>query len=224
MKNTSRPSEIKWDIQYLRTIKFVAVLFSFFLINNYVSAQEFPSEVFHPGTAILEGDKRVSGKLKYDLDNNIIQVINNGVVHTYTAQKVIFFIIEDQVLGITRKFYSLPYAETNYQTMMFFELLVEGDLTLLGREYIDTRTTSANNYYYYRNYWVESYVLRTSFYFLKKGGEIKFFTPKKRELLDLVMADRSNEIKQFIKKRRFDIEKPDDLIAVTKFYNSLNEQ
>ncbi|QCK14948.1 hypothetical protein [Mangrovivirga cuniculi] len=223
MRNILKLSETKWDIQSLKTIRLaVIIFFGFLFTSNSLFAQQFPSETFHPGTAILEGDKRVSGKLKYDLENNIIQVINKGVVQTYTSQKVVFFIIEDQILGITRKFYSLPYEKNNYRAMMFFELLVEGDLTLLGREYIDTRTTTSNNSFYYRSYWVESYVLRTNFYFLRKGGDINFFTPKKRELFD-VMADKSEEIKQYIKKRKFDIDRPDDLIDITKFYNNLNE-
>ncbi|MCX2742246.1 hypothetical protein OO013_00135 [Mangrovivirga sp. M17] len=223
MRNILKLSEIKWDIRFLKTIRLaVIIFFGFLFINDNLLAQQFPSETFHPGTAILEGDKRISGKLKYDLENNIIQVINNGVIQTFTSQKVVFFIIEDQVLGITRKFYSLPYERNNYQSMMFFELLVEGDLTLLGREYIDTRTTTNNNSFYYRSYWVESYVLRTNFYFLRKGGEINFFEPKKRELLD-IMDDKSDQIKQYIKKRRFDIDRPDDLMEITKYYNNLNE-
>ena len=161
----------------------------------------------------------LEGLVKYDMQANVVQVIQNQVVKTYSSHKVFYFEIYDKVVNSYRQFYSIPYnVNYNYKIPILFEVLYEGPLSLLSREAVVQETVSNSS-----AYWGGSFVrdvVSYTFYFLDKEGKIDSYTGKKADLLT-IMAKHSRKVKDYIKQNKLDTDEVRDLIRVTAFYNSL---
>lgn len=209
-------------------MKKLALIAVFILIGaQMVQAQDFPSQVWHEGRLFLNDGENIKGKLKYDLDNNIVQVQNESI-QTFSSSSIRFFEIFDEYYGGIRTFYSLPYAmNSDYKVPIFFELLTEGDgMTLLCREYITNDPRGMGMYSMYMNPMygppmMNSNKLAFDFYFFT-GDKIVKYSQKKKELLDF-MDDQSDEIKLYMRKNRLSHDRRGDLLRITAYYNQLKQ-
>lgn len=196
---------------------FFVIFLCFFAFKGI--SQEFSSEVWHDGLLVTADQDTLKGLVKYDMEANVVQVIQNQVVKTFSSHKVFYFEIFDKILSSYRQFYSIPYnVNYNYKIPILFEVLYEGPISLLSREAIVQETTSSNS-----PYWGGSYVrdvVSYTFYFLDKEGNIDLFTGKKTDLLE-IMTKHSKEVKDYIKQNQLKIDEVADLIRITAFYNSL---
>jgi hypothetical protein len=179
--------------------------------------QQFPSDFWHQGKLVLEGGDTLRGQIKYNLQNDLVQLQVNGRLETFTPRKAVFFEIFDQSVRKYRQFYSLPYAgDLQYKTPVFFELMEEGKMTLLCRENLEYKTYSSG--YYYGSY--TRLVLVNHFFFLKEDGSITRFSGNKNDLLDL-MGDKSEQVKRFIKANKIGMDNKYGFAAAVEYYNSL---
>ena len=203
--------------------KFIPLLFVISLFNlKETVAQEFPSEMWHDGKLVLlEGDT-LRGKLKYDFEMDLVQLLSNNVLQTYSARKILYFEIYDNNIGSYRYFYSLPYKiEATYMAPILFEVLYEGQLSLLCREVIVTETVSNYSYYSYRQpYYSTRSRLDFAYFFLDQQGEIERYAMKKAELLS-IMKSKSSQVKQYMKKNNLKHDKRSDLFRIVAYYNAL---
>ncbi|WP_421869169.1 hypothetical protein [Marinoscillum sp.] len=197
---------------------------SFFLIFLWLFTfkgvcQEFSSEVWHDGFLVTSDQDTLQGLLKYDMESNIVQVIQNQIVKTYSSHKVFYFEIYDKIVSSYRQFYSIPYnVNYNYKIPILFEVLYEGPLSLLSREAVVQETVSNSS-----AYWGGSFVrdvVNYTFYFLDKQGNIDSYTGKKADLL-AIMTKHERDVKDYIKKNKLKTDEIRDLIRITAFYNSL---
>lgn len=190
------------------------------LIISYTSAsaQQFAMDLWHTGKTVLDSGDTLRGNLKYDLKNDILQVDLNNKMESYTARKVLFFEIFDETVKKYRLFYSLPYSTAGqYKAPIFFELLVEGKLTVLCRESFEYRTTSSP-LYYYGTY--SRIMLINKYYLLKENGDIIEFQGKKSDWFDQMQSKKS-EVAKYAKTNRLDMDEKYDLARVIDYYNSL---
>lgn len=190
------------------------------LIISYTSAsaQQFAMDLWHTGKTVLDSGDTLRGNLKYDLKNDILQVDLNNKLESYTARKVLFFEIFDETVKKYRLFYSLPYSTAGqYKAPIFFELLVEGKLTVLCRESFEYRTTSSP-LYYYGTY--SRIMLINKYYLLKENGDIIEFQGKKSDWFDQMQSKKS-EVAKYAKTNRLDMDEKYDLARVIDYYNSL---
>ena len=212
-----------------KSINIIAFLL---LLSGMSMAQEFPSQVWHPGKVFLSSGQMYEGKLKYDLEANVVLVQGN-TVETFSSASITYFEIFDEVYGGIRTFYSLPYAlNSDYKTPIFFELLTEGeDITLLCREFIATDNRGFNSYgmrsMYMNPMWGMPMGmgrgfsrLDFNFYFLQDQKIFKY-NQKKNVLLKDVMEDRSSEMKLYMRKNKLHHDKRGDLLRITAYYNQL---
>ena len=175
-----------------------------------VLAQTFPSDIWHEGKLITIDEDTLRGKIKYDLDNDLIQIEYAGSIYTYGSRKILYFEIFDEYFEDYRYFYALPYeTSSNYKVPILFEVLYEGQLTLLCREYISTETVPQFNPYGGRNIY-STFKLSYNYYFVSKDGSITQYFLKKRDLLSIIM--KNNNLK---------FDKRGDLVRITAYYNSL---
>lgn len=185
-----------------------------------VKAQKFSSEVWHNGEVILlEGDT-LSGRVKYNMESQTLQFSGNGeTIQTFSPRKLISFDIYDEIIGAYRIFYILPYEANGYYTTPYiFEVLFTGErISLLRTESVETVVRNTP-YIYGGSY--SSIELVYTYYFLKPGGEIREFSGKRSDIYR-VMADRSGEIRAYIKDNNLDVDRLRDLMNVCSFYNSL---
>ncbi|GMQ24183.1 hypothetical protein Aoki45_08650 [Algoriphagus sp. oki45] len=204
----------------------VGILLLFIISGEAVSQNQFPSQIWHKGNVFLADGQGFSGLIKYDLDNNVVQ-LQADAVSTFTASNVSNFEIYDEVYGGIRKFYSLPYAlNGEYETPIFFELLTQGDnIALLCREYIATDNRGMNNWgpMTMNPFWgppmMTGYRLAFNYYFLK-NGKIQRYSLKKKDLFTM-LPGYDDEINLFMRKNRLEHDKRGDLLRITAYYNEL---
>lgn len=207
----------------LKNIFFLSVIFIGFSIQ--ANSQVFPSELWHSGRVVLmEGDS-VTGKVKYDLDNNAVQVTNGKGMETFSSLQVKFFEIYDEIFGDFRYFYSLPYiTDEGYERPIFFEVLFEGNLTLLAREFILTDSSPRYSSWFNSggNFWWPYQRLDFKYFFVNaQTGEIQEFNRKRSTLLD-IMDNHSSNVKDYIKGNKLKMDQRSDLVKITSYYNGLN--
>lgn len=205
---------------------FLLSILSLVIVN--AQNQQFPSQVWHKGNIFLSDGASFSGQLKYDMDNNLVQLQAEAVT-TFTASNVVSFEIYDETYGGIRKFYSLPYSlNGDYETPIFFEVLTQGDnIALLCREYIATDTRGMNNFgamgMGMNPFWgppnFTGYRLAFNYYFLK-NGRLEKYSLKKKDLFSM-LPGHDDEIDLFMRKNRLEHDKRGDLLRITAYYNEL---
>ncbi len=195
-----------------------ALLFASFVIK----AQEFPSELWHQGMLVLVSEDTLSGKIKYNIEQDLVQIESEDKIFTFSGKKVFYFQFFDETVDAYREFYTLPYAFANqYEAPIFFEVLVEGKLTLLCREAIITKTVNDNNINPYGS--TLSYsrdVLVYTYYFLDQVGNITAYNMKKKDLLR-VLTKRADKIEKYMRVNHLRADKRYDLSRIISFYNGI---
>lgn len=182
--------------------------------------QRYSTEVFHSGFLVTAQKDTLKGKIKYDMETNIVSLVKGGKIQTFSSHKIFYFEINDEILNTFRQFYSIPSkVNYDYKIPILFELLYEGPLSLLTREAIVQQNQTAGS-----PYWGATGTTRTiieyTFYFLDTKGQIRYFTGKKKDLF-LIMRKKQNDVKKFMKDNRLEADDARDLIRITAFYNSI---
>jgi hypothetical protein len=198
-------------------MRFALALIFIILFQIPLKAQVFPSELWHEGKLVLVSEDTLPGKIKYDLPKGIVQVDNGAKVYTYSAKNIFYFEIYDITSEHYREFYVLPYGvASSYKIPVIFEVLVEGNISLLSQEYVGLK--NIQNPYSYGNYSKE--VLIYDYYFLDKNGNITKYTQKKKDLMNALIS-RRNQVTEYMKSNRLHHDKRNDLIRIIAFYNAL---
>jgi hypothetical protein len=191
---------------------------AFCLFSNLAQAQIWPFELWHEGKLVLVSGDTLKGLLKYDMQQDLVQyaITNNAAPEAFTARKVLFFEIFDTSYNIYRRFFALPYSSTpGYKTPVFFELLEEGKLTLLAREFLEYRSSGSM-------YITGRMVLSHKYFFMKENGDIEEFSGTKNDLFDM-MGKHSDKVEKFIRANRLRFEYREDFTRIIDYYNSLFE-
>lgn len=198
----------------------ISAIILFSLISISASAQQFAFELWHEGKLILDSGDTLRGKIKYDLQSDLIQYQTNEQqpkLESYTARKVLFFEIFDGSVKRYRIFYSLPYSTSGqYKAPVFFELLEEGKLTVLCREALEYRTSSS--FYYYGSY--TRLILVNKYFLLKENGNIEEYRGKKNDWYEL-MRSKEDEVQKYVRANRLDLDEKYELSQAVNYYNSL---
>lgn len=194
------------------------------LMNGFMAlAQDFPFDYWHEGRVVLISGDTLQGMIKYNIEGDAIQVENNEIIQAYSSQKILFFEIYDELFESYRQFYSLPYhVKSDYKIPILFEVLYEGPMTLLAREYTVEETIPQYGYYYRGSNYATRTRLAFDYYFLNLKGHIEKFSLKKNDLYD-ILSKKSIEIKKYMKKNRLRHDKREDLVRIVAYYNSLLE-
>jgi hypothetical protein len=194
------------------------VIFVFLFIASAAQSQKFPSELWHEGKIVLESGDTLRGSVKYDLQNDFIQLDANNKLESYTARTVLFFEIFDKLARRYRQFYSLPYTTSGqYKAPVFFELLSEGKMTLLCREAIEYRNFPSSFY----NYGSDTrLVLVHKFFLFQDNGTIEEFVGKKNDLI-VLMGNKGDPVEKYIKTNKLSVDNKYELAQIVAYYNSL---
>ncbi len=212
-------SDLKSAQSYIRiVVRGIVLSVALLLISNLAHSQIWPFELWHEGKVVLTSGDTLKGILKYDMQQDLVQyaVSGNGTPEAFTARKVLFFEIFDTSYNIYRRFFALPYSSSpGYKTTVFFELLEEGKMTLLAREFLEYRTSGSM-------YVTGRMVLSHKYFFMKENGDIEEFTGTRHDLLDM-MGKHSDKVEKFIRANRLRIEYREDFTRIVDYYNSLFE-
>jgi hypothetical protein len=219
--NAPLSTELFSSVKRSSALKSILLFFLFMVISGLTGLraqqQQFPSDFWHQGKLVLDAGDTLRGQLKYNLQNDLVQLQVNGRLETFTPRKAVYFEIFDESVRRYRSFYSLPYAgNASYKTPTFFELMEEGKLTLLCRENLEYKTYSSG--YYYGSY--TRLVLINHFFFLKEDGTISPFTGNKNDLLAL-MGEKGDQVKRFMKSNKINFDNKYGFASSVDYYNSL---
>jgi len=188
-----------------------------FISIDTVEGQYFPSELWHQGYLVTISGDTLRGNIKYNLDNDAVQLESNNRIQTFTGRNMNFFEIFDLVTENYRRFYSIPYPiNLEYKVPRLFEMLYLGELTLVTREMIVQEAISPTVSALYGTRQRLSHI----YYFVFKDGEVISFEGKKSLLFD-IMKEKSNDIKTYVKKNNLKTDNLHDLVRITAFYNSI---
>ena len=202
----------------------LSILFIMLGLMAYAQ-QQFPSQVWHDGKVILMENEQLVGKVKYNLDNNLVQISDGRTIDTFSAMQVRNFEIFDEQYGDFRYFYSVPYlGEEAYERPIFFEVLFEGSLTLLAREFVITEGRSMMNNPWMMGggaFWWPYERLSFHFYLLDaRTGRIVEYNQKRKMLLDF-MGNHSKAVQQYMKANNLKTDRRSDLTKIVSYYNGL---
>jgi hypothetical protein len=197
----------------------VLVLFCFLSIEAF--SQTFPSQLWHDGKLVLLDEDTLVGKIKYDFENDLVQLNIRNTIQTYASRKILYFELFDEMSNNYRYFYSLPYEiQQNYEVPIIFEVLYEGELTLLAREIIVTETVPQYNTFYRPQFYNTRARLDYNYFFLNKNGTIERYSMKKNDLLKH-MKKKSSQVKQYMRKNNLKHDERADLFRIIAYYNAL---
>tara|TARA_Y100001934_G_scaffold207141_1_gene244951 strand:- start:395 stop:1018 length:624 start_codon:yes stop_codon:yes gene_type:complete len=201
-----------------------------FIVSVNISfAQQFPSDLWHPGLLVTNQGDSIKGNLKYDFENQSIQLDDGETLKAFNVNNLFFFEIYDETIRDHRQFYSLMYeVGYEYSIPVLFEMIINGKLSLLLRERIVSESTQSSfpSYYAYsmmpRFSNNSGYVnkIKYDYFFLDNDGNILKFKGKKKELYNL-MNDQYEKVKSYISNNKINLKRMSDLARVVSFYNQI---
>jgi hypothetical protein len=176
-------------------------------------------DTWYNGILILTEGDTLMGAIHYEIENDLVQIDISSAVKTYSARQIWSFRIQDPDIKAERIFFALPYnVESSYKVPMLFELLTEGEVSLLAREKLVTESIPQYNY------WGNNYYTRTrltsDYFFGYANGRIKRYDGSKRDFFYLI-KDNSSELKKFVNENRLRYNDRYDLVQIINYYNSL---
>jgi hypothetical protein len=181
-------------------------------------------EKWEPGVIYLNGES-LRGDVSYDPKLDVVFRKAEGKIQTFTPQSVHHFEYYDGENGITRTFSSLYHAETSSRDRKsFFEVMTDGELTLLKKGKFFTRPRPKGKYHRVHNKIRDSHQkpeIVFSHYLLMKAVPQKI-TNFQQQVLPL-MHDLEEEIEEFVQRENLDLAKPQNHILIIDHYNHLKK-
>ena len=167
-------------------MKFKFFIFFFYLSFESIS-QKFPSELWHDGWIVTTYKDTLKGYLKYDFENQLIQVKIDSTIKAFSSRNIYYFEIYDKTVEDYRQFYSLMYQVSyNYTVPTLFEVLLDGKLSLLLKEKIISETVPRYfpSYYWYGRTTYDFYnKIDYEYFFIDPSGKINDFNGKKKKFI-----------------------------------------
>lgn len=183
------------------------------------SGQKLPSDYWHPGAVVFINGDSVSGKIKYNFEQNIVQLTYDSRIYSYTPQKIDRFYFLDITKDSVRRYVKTYefFKNDNYKIPLFFEVLADGKRPLLRRESVVLRTTAAAPGMMMHGF-ANSYRMIDYDYFYRKGDEI-FDLPSRKRKLAKTFGNEWRNMYDYIKEERIKTSKEKDLIKLYNYYN-----
>lgn len=225
MKIIYAPKEIRWGIPSLRKVDLKRfIVFILFLSGSLtLNAQDLPNEMWHPGQIVLEEGDTLRGQIQYDFKTNLVQLAIDNKIKTFSSQQVLFLSFHCQFFKRYRYFYSIPYRlKGSMNVPVFFEILAEGRLTLMAREYVVVESINRYGNPMYRPLGVGGTreILTYDYYLLTDNGDINLYLEKKKDLLPY-FGRLEDEMSKYIRKNKLKVDKQQDLVRIINYYNEI---
>lgn len=177
-----------------------------------INARLFPAQ-WSKGVVSLTDGSIVEGAVNYNIARDLVQVRSKDSVRIFAANQIQRFEVYKDVTRVKRTginlktklttYYSLPYVRNNgYSRPKLFEVLVEGNTSLLRRWVYGTRYSDRK--LYLRN----------------PDGKITLIKKRRGQVIDS-FDGKYDELRKFIKRERLDMYKINDVVNLVTEYNKL---
>ncbi|MGM0581054.1 MAG: hypothetical protein ACQETL_10270 [Bacteroidota bacterium] len=207
-------------------MKFFLFLLLIFTFGVYpVVSQDLPNEIWHPGMIVLDSEDTLKGKIQYDFESNLLQYSEDKRIKTFSSQNVLYFSFHCQYFKRFRYVYSIPYQlKGRMNVPVFFEILAEGKITLMTREYVTTENNNrfANPMYNPSRVVSGREILTYDYFLLTENGEINKYSEKRKDLYPF-FGRYQDIMKDYMKENKLKADKQADLIKIINHYNKISK-
>ncbi len=201
---------------FLKPGIFALLMFSFFTANSYPDLKRYE---WFKGKIELSDGTVYEGKMAFSIKDNYVIIRKGLKVKSYSPLHVNYFRFYDKNRKMIRQFYTLPLEkESGYKSLMFFELLVDGPITLLNREVLiktDSPTESSAIDYLPIE---ENTYLRDRYYILNQDGLQRVWNMS-TEFFEFVAADLEEEMHEYKKEHNLHLLKRHHIMRMIYYYN-----
>jgi hypothetical protein len=190
------------------------------------SAQQkflFSKNYWHRGEVTLKSGESHQGLIKYHLEYNLVEVQNDldSTKKVFSSSQLESFSFRDTLTKIERLFYALPVKTFNgYRSFSFYELIGEGDYTILTREKIVMKPHNQGKDL--KGSGKYDLILEDDFYLLDDAGEVKHCgkIPELSALFDIPLPD----LKSYIKNNKVNMKQRKDFMTVVTYYSAYTKK
>lgn len=185
------------------------------LTETDIEGSPYLNDEFKEGTVFMTSKtKFVEMPLRYNIFNDQVEFrSDDGSLMVLSVPEV----IEKVEFGETTLEYSV-YSQLNKIRRGFFVVLEKGEASLYSRPRVtfeDARKPGA-----YSEAKPPRFIKRPDEYYIRIGKEPAELISKKKDIEEL-FTEHEKEMQEFIRKNKININRPEDLIKVVQFYNSL---
>ncbi|MDD4144874.1 MAG: hypothetical protein PHN68_09580 [Prolixibacteraceae bacterium] len=185
------------------------------LTETDIEGSPYLNDEFKEGTVFMTSKtKFVEMPLRYNIFNDQVEFrSDDGSLMVLSVPEV----IEKVEFGETTLEYSV-YSQLNKVRRGFFVVLEKGEASLYSRPRVtfeDARKPGA-----YSEAKPPRFIKRPDEYYIRIGKEPAELISKKKDIEEL-FTEHEKEMQEFIRKNKININRPEDLIKVVQFYNSL---
>ncbi len=173
---------------------------------------------WNPGVVMLESNKILEGDIKYDHKNGVIQCRENGKIKAFSSHGVASFYYLNETTNILHRFIAVEQeTKENYRRKQFYEIVLEGDLTLLRK-----RNKSADPVRKGHNSGSASLMhhILCYDYYVYRDGEMTEINKFKKRVMPL-MKDKKREVVSYADKKSLKLYYLMDQISLISYYNGL---
>ncbi len=199
-------------------ILYALLIMPFAIMAN--TKTEVPLKYWKAGEAYLKTGEKIKGKIYYEIDKELVLILNKGKIKTYSPNQMEKFSIVDEETGIHRLFYSISISLSGQnKRQYFFEIMMEGHVVLLRKQ----RTRSDGfGLFLFDESKIPGYGGYFDYYFLYDNQFTKVRRFKRDALA--IMHDQKDKVELFIQNNGLQLKKVDDQIRLLKYYNTICEE
>ena len=182
--------------------------------------------------AVLTTGDTIKGKIKYNLQEEVIQIENKDKVATFNAAQLTYFEVKPDRLREERVFYSIPLRnKAGYFQPRFYELMSQGEVSLLGREYIAVVTQAGNTSFIRPMNSSFASIVMSSANTRKFMAYKLFLANSKGDVIPLgetvkstvnAFGNNKGNLRKFIKEQEMTLLNVFDFVKLVKYYNQLS--
>lgn len=169
---------------------------------------------------LYDEDKMIEGyPARYEIDQDQFEIQVGAGIKLLNGKSVRSFVWVDSLTRSPHYFVNAKdfKNENNIPLTGFFEVLTEGDLTLLSRTDLVVKKPNYNDKLDVGSR-DERILKKTKFYFTE-GGKIKELATTRKKLLP-VFGEYATAMEEFIRKNELSLNEPDHLKAIFENYNA----
>ncbi|MEN8225188.1 MAG: hypothetical protein ABFS05_07475 [Bacteroidota bacterium] len=172
----------------------------------------FLKQEWMPGKAVLVDGKTMEGNFRYNLYLQKMEAVIDADTFAFAKPCE----LDNLFIGDSKFIYS-SFTRGDYEVASsWFEVLCEGNCSLLLRRYIKYRVSDddddPSNDQMYR---IEEY------YTMHEGGSLERLFVSKKNVLE-ALQDHQHELRDFIKSKKLKAKEHSDLIKIFAYYNTLH--
>jgi hypothetical protein len=174
-------------------------------------------EEWNKGVIYLNTNETIYGEINYNQDFEIVQCKTEKGIKAFSTYNAHSFRYYDKKFSVYRVFKVFEEKKGYYKKRIFYEVVLEGYLSMLRRKKYIVPT---NSYLIIDETPLEE---REYDYYLYAQGKVRELRKFKKLVLNDIMKDKKTEVLSYIEAQKLEVYFLKDQILIIDFYNSLKD-